>query len=304
MPVSRPVAHPYLDGPHPRAYPHRGWHLGELAGLENTMAAFTRAVDEGFAYLELDVHATADGVAVVHHDRTLDRTTDARGPLAARTAAELDRVRVVGAHRREPVPHLHDVLAALPGTRVTVELKSAAAVRPALDVLARLDAWHRVCLAGYHEPWLQAARRLARRRGVPLFTSMGHTSVVGLRVRGWASRRRLRGDETAGRLPQAPAGYPAGVSSPRQGRPPGRPVSRIGPPVRGDLAQLPHRFAGVTVVDADVLRVAHGTGREVHVWTVDDPAEMAGLLDAGADGILTDRPDLLRDLLRARSSTP
>ena len=49
-----------------------------------------------------------------------------------------------------------------------------------------------------------------------------------------------------------------------------------------------------------MLRVAHGGGREVHVWTVDDPAEMAELLDMGADGILTDRPDLLRDLLRAR----
>ena len=216
---------------------------------------------------------------MVHHDRVLDRTTDTRGPLAGRTAAQLDRVRVVGAHRREPVPHLVDVLAALPRTRVTVELKSAAAIRPVLDVLARLDAWHRVCLAGYHEPWLQAARRLARAAGAPLFTSMGHTSVVGLRVRGWASRRPY---------PTRPAGRT-------------RPGGRLGPPVRGDLAQLPHRFAGFTVVDADVLRVAHGTGREVHVWTVDDPAVMAGLLDAGADGILTDRPDLLRDLLRLRA---
>jgi glycerophosphoryl diester phosphodiesterase len=240
------------------------------------MAAFARAVDEGFGYLELDVHATADGVAVVHHDRALDRTTDARGPLAARTAAELDRVRVVGPHRREPIPHLADVLAALPDTRVTVELKSGAAIGPVLDVLARLDAWHRVCLAGYQDPWLRVARRIAGEQGAPLFTSMGHTSVVGLRVRGWTHRRRSR--------------------------PPGRPVPRLGPPVRGDLAQLPLRFAGVTVVDADVLRVAHGSGREVHVWTVDDPAVMAALLDAGADGILTDRPDLLRDLLRARAT--
>ena len=74
--------------------------------------------------------------------------------------------------------------------------------------------------------------------------------------------------------------------------------------MRGDLAQLPHRFAGVTVVDADVLRVSHESGREVHVWTVDDPAVMGGLLDRGADGILTDRPDLLRDLLRTRGTWP
>jgi glycerophosphoryl diester phosphodiesterase len=273
--------HPYLDGPYPRAYAHRGWQLGELAGLENTMVAFARAVDEGYSYLELDVHATADGVPVVHHDRSLDRTTDASGPLAARTAAELARVRVRGPYGREPVPHLYEVLTALPDTRVTVELKSGAAVRPVFDVLARLDAWHRVCVAGYHDPWLRAARRLGRAAGVPLFTSMGHTSVVGLRLHGWARQGR--------RGPHGPGGT----------RPGGRSTRPI-PVVRGDLAQLPHRFAGLTVVDADVLRVAHDSGREVHVWTVDAPGVMTGLLDAGADGIITDRPDLLRDLLRAR----
>jgi glycerophosphoryl diester phosphodiesterase len=249
------MTHPYLAGPHPRAYAHRGWHVDELAGLENTMAAFRRAVEEGFSYLELDVHATADGVAVVHHDRTLDRTTDGHGPVAATRAVDLARVRVRG---REPVPLLADVLAALPATRVTVELKSATAVGPVLEVLARLDAWDRVCVGGYHEAWLRAARRLG---GSRLFTSMAKASVVGLRLRAW-----------------------------------GRP----GPPVRGELAQLPDRFAGIPVVDADVLRIAHDLGREVHVWTVDDPARMAALLDLGADGLLTDRPDLLRDLLVAR----
>jgi glycerophosphoryl diester phosphodiesterase len=264
-----PPPHPYLDGPRPRAYAHRGWHLDDLAGLENTLAAFRRAVDEGFGYLELDVRATADGVPVVHHDLTLDRTTDGSGPVGARTAAELADVRVRGVHDHEPIPHLADVLTALPRTRITVELKSGAAVAPVLAVLARLDAWDRVCVGGFREAWLQAARRRARTDGTRLFTSMGQSSVVGLRVRGWA------GGGTA----PVPA-----------------------PPVRGDLAQLPHRFGGVTVVDEAVLRFAHATGREVHVWTVDDPHEMADLLDLGADGILTDRPDLLRELLRARGS--
>jgi glycerophosphoryl diester phosphodiesterase len=278
------ATHPYLDGPRPRAYAHRGWHLDELAGLENTMPAFRRAVDEGFGYLELDVHATADGVAVVHHDRTLDRTTDATGRLATRTAAELARVRVRGVHRSEPVPHLHDVLAALPGTRVTVELKSGAAVRPVLDVLARLDAWDRVCVGGYHEPWLRAVRALA---GPELFTSMAQRSVVGLRLQGWGPRRS--GEQRSGDQRSA-------------GRPAARVPAALSRRVCGDLAQLPHRFAGVTVVDADVLHVAHNGGREVHVWTVDDPDTMAGLLDLGVDGILTDRPDLLRALLVARGA--
>jgi glycerophosphoryl diester phosphodiesterase len=156
-------------------------------------------------------------------------------------------------------------------------------VRPVLAVLAELDAWDRVCLAGYHDPWLRVARRLARAHGAPLFTSMGHTAVVGLRMRGWTRRETAR---------------PGG-----RRRPPRVRTGRLAS-VRGDLAQLPHRFAGVTVVDADVLRVSHESGREVHVWTVDDPAVMGGLLDGGADGILTDRPDLLRDLLRTRGTWP
>jgi glycerophosphoryl diester phosphodiesterase len=272
-PPDRPVAaHRYLDGPHPRAYAHRGWHVGELSGLENTMAAFHRAVDEGFGYLELDVRVTADGVAVVHHDRTLDRTTDGTGPLAARTAADLARVRVRGT---EPVPRLVDVLTALPGTRMTVELKTGAAVRPVLDVLARLDAWDRVCVAGYQEGWLQTARRIAADAAPGrLFTSMAQTSVLGLRLRGWGMRDW--------------AEVPAALAL----------------PIRGDLAHLPHRVGPVTVVDADVVRVTHASGREVHVWTVDDPGAMARLLDLGADGILTDRPDVLRDLLVARGAWP
>lgn len=260
------MGHPYLDGPYPRAYAHRGWHTG--GGHENTTAAFARAVDEGFGYLELDVHATADGVAVVHHDATLDRTTDATGRIAALPAAALADVRVGGT---EPIPLLADVLAAFPATRVTVELKSAAAVDVTLAVLERLDAWARVCLGGFDERWLARARRAA---GPRLCTSMGQTAALGLRSRAW--------------LDALPA-----------------PLSRLPAlPFAGQLAQLPRRFGPLTVVDERLVATAHAAGREVHVWTVDDPAEMAELLDLGVDGLLSDRPDLLRDLLRSRSLWP
>jgi len=258
--------HPYLDGPRPRAYAHRGWHLGELAGCENTLAAFTRAVDEGFSYLELDVHASADAVAMVHHDVLLDRTTDATGPLAARTAAELGQVRV---GEREPVPRLSDVLAALPDTRVTVELKTTAAIAPTLEVLGRLDAWHRVCLGGFTQAWLDAARMAVGQR---LCTSMAQRDVFALRTRAW-----LDG------LPQ--------------------PLSRLPSlPLAGNVAQVPQRFGAIRLVDAAMLRTAHAGGREVHVWTIDRPATMRRLLDLGVDGLLTDRPDLLRDVLRERGA--
>lgn len=253
------LVHPYLDGPRPRAYAHRGWHIGDLEGCENTLAAFTRAVDEGFGYLELDVHATADGVAVVHHDARLDRTTDATGAVAARTADELAAVRVRG---REPIPTLAQVLDALPGTRITIELKSAAAIEPALAAVDAAGAWRRVCVGGFVQAWLDAARALG---GEKLCTSMAQRDVLALRGKAW-----LRG--------RAPL------------------------PLRGDLAQVPVRFGPLTVVDAAFLRTAHAAGREVHVWTVDDPAEMTRLLDLGVDGLLSDRPDLLRATLAERGA--
>jgi glycerophosphoryl diester phosphodiesterase len=260
--------HPYLEGPYPRAYAHRGWHLGELAGCENTLAAFRRAVDEGFGYLELDVRASADGIPVVHHDATLDRTTDGTGRIDALPAAALAEVRVRG---REPVALLEQVLAELPDTRITIELKSYAVVDPVLALLQRTDSWHRVCIGGYDERWLARARAGG---GPRLFTSMGQRDAFALRSRAWL-------DAMPGPLSRLPS-----------------------LPVVGNLAQLPRRFGVLTVVDAALVRTAHASGREVHVWTVDAPAEMAELLDLGVDGLLSDRPDLLRAFLQDRGQWP
>src|ERR1044071_2266469 len=78
----------YFSGPRPRLFGHRG-----AAGLfpENTMPSFRQAVEDGADALELDVHATRDGVVVVIHDGTLERTTDALGPVRDLTFAELGR---------------------------------------------------------------------------------------------------------------------------------------------------------------------------------------------------------------------
>ncbi len=71
---------------------------------------------------------------------------------------------------------------------------------------------------------------------------------------------------------------------------------------QGACAQVPHRFKGVTVTDRRFVERAHRAGLQVHVWTIDDPDEMDLLLDLGVDGIMTDRPAVLRDVLRARGA--
>jgi glycerophosphoryl diester phosphodiesterase len=253
--------HPYFAGPRPRAYAHRGWHTGDLDGCENTLAAFTRAAAEGFGYLELDVHASADAVAVVHHDVALDRTTDGTGPLSGHTAAELAKVRVRG---REPIPRLAEVLEALPETRITIELKSAAVVEPTLAAVDAARAWDRVCIGGFEQAWVNAARRGGGER---LCTSMAKRDILALRTRAW-----LRGA-----LPL---------------------------PLRGDVAHVPVSAGPIRVVDAGLLGMAHANDREVHVWTIDAPERMRALLDLGVDGLLSDRPDLLREVLRERGQWP
>jgi glycerophosphoryl diester phosphodiesterase len=254
--------HPFLDGPFPRAFAHRGWHLGELAGMENSLTAFRYAAAEGYRYLETDVRATRDGVVVVIHDATLDRTTDASGEVAKLNWARVRTARVGG---REPVCQLADLLEELPTALLNIDVKADAAVAPVLELLRRTSGWHRVCLASFSEARLQRLRRAA---GPALLTSMGPVSAAALRLRS--------------------------VS----------PLRPVPAPIRGQLAQLPVRMCGISVIDCVLLRYAHHRGLEVHAWTVNRATEMHALLDLGVDGVITDRPDVLRDVLRTRRAWP
>jgi glycerophosphoryl diester phosphodiesterase len=157
----------FRDTPGHRAFAHRGWHTGDLAGLENTLLAFRRAVAEGFRYLVTDVHATADGVLIAFHDAMLDRVTDARGPVAALTYREVRRALIGG---REPIPTLAEVLEACPDTHLNIDPKSDSAVEPLLDVLTQERTWERVCIGSFSDRRLAAIRR-AGPRG--LATSLG-----------------------------------------------------------------------------------------------------------------------------------
>jgi glycerophosphoryl diester phosphodiesterase len=254
--------HPYFSGPSPRAFAHRGWHVGTHYGLENSLPAFRKAVEEGYHYIETDVHVTSDGVVVVMHDASLDRTTDGAGPIAGQTWRAVRRAKVNGT---APVSRLEDVLEELPQARFNVDVKVDAAVEPFVRTVRRLRAFDRVAAASFSDARQTRLRRLG---GATLMTSLGPRSAAILWANGW--------------LPFLPLGLLS----------------------RGVMAQVPVRQGRMTIVDTAFLRSARRAGIEVHTWTINDAAQMRSLLDLGVHGIVTDRPDLLREVLTERGTWP
>jgi glycerophosphoryl diester phosphodiesterase len=167
---------PYLDTPGPLGFAHRG---GAAAGDENTTAAFARAAGLGYSYIETDTHATADGVAVVFHDDTLQRLLGRPGRMIDLRWADLRTERVGGA---AAVPRLDEVLDAYPDIRFNIDAKTEHAVHPTVEVVERLDAHGRVLLAAFSSARLRRLRRLA---GPAVATSMGMREVAAM----WAAYR-------------------------------------------------------------------------------------------------------------------
>jgi glycerophosphoryl diester phosphodiesterase len=249
---------PFLDTPRPHAFAHRG---GAAHAPENSWTAFEHAVKLGYSYLETDARATSDGRLMAFHDRTLDRVTDAKGPIGSRTYQQVKALRVAGS---EPIPLVEDLLGAWPEVRFNIDLKDEPAIALLAEVLRRTRAWDRVCVTSFSGSRLRAARGLFDR---PVCMATSPAVIAAVRY----------------------AAGPAG-----RGRQPGLLARRLAQwQVR--CAQVPGRVASGSFV-----RRAHALGLDVHVWTINDRTEMIRLLDLGADGIMTDDIGLLREVLIER----
>lgn len=165
------MRHPFFDSPHPLVFAHRG---GGALAQENTVAAFDNGLRLGADGLELDVHLSADGEVVVHHDRTLDRTTRLRGPIAA---LRKDELRAAG------VPLLADVLDRYGRARIIIEAKvnSAALGAAVVDVVRRAGAVDRVCIGSFGRRVLRTVRTIEPR----LATSAAREEVRLALYRSW-----------------------------------------------------------------------------------------------------------------------
>jgi glycerophosphoryl diester phosphodiesterase len=241
---------------------HRG---GSLLWPENSLLAFRNAVALGADYLELDVHRARDGQVVVIHDPTLDRTTTGSGAVADRSLAELRQLRLKdkdGRVTEETVPTLDEVLetAVRGGRRVLLEIK----VDPA-----------RRRYAGIEELVLAAVdrHRMADR-----------AVIMAFEPETWQRVRALRPEVTAGALYSA------------------RMLERSGATLASVMEEM--RRAGVAfiglhqaLVDADTVALARRAGLTLGVWTVNDREPIARFIRDGVRIVITDRPDIAKELL-------
>jgi glycerophosphoryl diester phosphodiesterase len=252
------VVVPFLEHPRPIAFAHRG---GAAHAPENSWAAFEHAVKLGYAYLETDARATSDGMLMAFHDRTLDRMTDASGPIGARSYGEVTDLRIAGS---EPIPLIEDLLGAWPDVRFNIDLKDEPGISLLPGVLRRTGAWDRVCVTSFSGSRLRAARGLLER---PVCMTTSPAAIAALRCT---------------------------IGTPRRG-----PQTRL---LASSLSRSDARCAQVPgrVATGSFLRRAHALGLDVHVWTINDRAEMTRFLDLGADGIMTDDIETLRDVLIER----
>jgi glycerophosphoryl diester phosphodiesterase len=227
---------------------HRG---ASGAALEHTLEAYALALAQGADVLELDVHATKDGVLVVAHDADLERTVGIRARIAELDWQELARL----AGERAPLK-LDEVFQRFQRAHFNLELKPerddvAAALARAISQHALAD---RVIVASFHGDTLAAFRRAS---GGTIATSAAMPESVSFLLC-YLMQRRCQ--------------------------------------VPFDLLQLPARFP-YWLGTAPFNRFVHEQGLKVHYWTVDDPARMRALIDAGADGIMTKHPERLSSVL-------
>ena len=268
-PASPRTGYPYLDAVLDQpgsviAMAHRGGALHpDIPGTENTLHAFRHAVSLGYHYLETDVHTTSDGVLVAFHDDSLDRVTDRAGLLADLTAEQVSLARI---RREHSVPTMAELLEELPDCRFNIDLKSASAVASLVELLDLTGAHDRVCVGSFSGRRIRAFRRAS---GGRVATSAAPSEVAAVRF-------------------------------------------HVPVPYRGAAAlQVPwkHKRRRLAITTPGLVRRAHRAGLHVHVWTgdeasqwvsIDDPESLHTLLDMGVDGVITDRTDVLEEVLVER----
>jgi glycerophosphoryl diester phosphodiesterase len=260
---------PYVVHEKPLFFAHRG---GSGLAPENTLPAFERGLALGADALELDIQTTKDGEIVVIHDQTVDRTTNGTGPVSDFSLEELRQLDA--GYRFTPdggqtypsrgqgitIPTMRDFFERFPNTRINLDLKESTPERERglWALIQEYQAYDRILVASGEIH--QAIIRFRQLTGGRVATSASEAEI-----------RRFF--------------YASKALAARWLRP------------AYDALQVPETHGNIRVVTPGFVKAAHRLGLDVHVWTVDERGAMERLLALGVDGLMTDRPDVLAEVL-------
>jgi len=266
------MRHPYFALPTPLVIGHRGC-AGEAP--ENTLVAFERGLAAGAAILETDVHLTRDGVPVLMHDAEVDRVTDGAGPVCD---FALEELRCLDAgHRFSPdggkthpfrgqglrIPTFEEALKAFPGERFNLELKAdrPEIVEATVDAVVRNGRESLTLLTAGDDDLMARMRSHIASRNVPVAQGASVADILDV------------------------------VRTAQDGSAPTTPSMAL---------QIPAEFGGRPLVTRELVDHAHAHAIQVHVWTINTAEEMAAMPVLGVDGIVTDFPGHLTELIERR----
>jgi glycerophosphoryl diester phosphodiesterase len=269
--IRRLPGSPFATETGPVVLAHRGWS-GNYP--ENTMPAFAGAARLPVDGLEMDIRSTADGVLVVIHDETVNRTTNGAGPVHEFTLPELKGLDA--GYRWTPdggrsfpfrgrgitVPTLAEVFKAFPRLWMNIDIKQKKP--PIIYTVARMiRQFHledHVCAGSFDTPTIHALRRACPE------------------VATAASPREVLGFLVLHRL------FLAFLYRGKKAR----------------MLAIPEYVRGRRILNRSFVQAAQQKGLAVYVWTVNERADMERLLEMGVDGLITDYPDRLIEVLEAR----
>ena len=241
------MTNPLLDVDRRIVIAHRG---NRIRAPENTMPSLRQAVELGADALEFDVRMSRDGVPVLMHDATVDRTTEGRGAVSAQTFAELRSLDAAARSpyrvQRTPIPSLEEALDAFRRIPLVIEVKELAAAEATAAMVRRFGIQEQVVIGS------------ASSRVMEWFYGTGLHSCASMR-----DARRMIPGALFRRTPRAPAFH---------------------------VLSITLRFRGLPIPVRAMARAARKRGIPTHVWTVNDPRVARRLWLSGITGIVTDDP--------------
>jgi glycerophosphoryl diester phosphodiesterase len=267
---SRPAPpHPFFDNfsRYPLVMAHQG---GDGLWPGDTLFAFEQAAALGVDVLEMDAHLTQDGILVLIHDETVDRTTNGSGLVEEMTLAELKQLDagydwtsdegVTYPYRGQgiTIPTLEEVFQAFPSYPVNIEIKKTAQsmAGPLCDLIRKYEMQDKALVASFHDERMAEFRETCPE----VATSGSRGEVTKFVILNYA--------------------FLGGLYSP------------------AELAvQVPEKDSGILIVRPGFIRGARSRNIQVHIWTPNTREELQKFVEMGVDGLITDRPDILLEML-------